>query len=609
VTVVAFINRIHHLPLRLLGLYNIPAVPVQLAEMLDTILKLGIRAEQVKQAKQGLTTTFTIGNVTAIAYEFLFGRSASIEAQAEVARLEVEQILRTDPTRVLTELFHKALSDTVGSVPLAAAEPLTSLALDKPEQWSMSWTTFPEVFQRALPRLPVYASTLTDPDAASALFWPTISTHGLAFNLLILQKVDATRAAALKATFQGAWTSALDASAASGTLYVIDLSLFESLDPNTVRGFVRFTPATLTLLTQDPATKALTPVAVRVSGRSGAGARFYSRSGSTSSAWLYALQAAKTSVTVYGIWLGHVYHWHIVTAAMQMTLYNTLPASHPVFQLLEPQSNYLIPFDDVLIVLWSSIAPSTSVSTPYQFLTLADQFAAGRNFFDDDPLTTLASLGLSQADFTVNQPWDAYPIVGQLLEIWDAAREYVGVFVDTTYADDQAVASDATLQAWIAASSDPGEGNIRGLPPMTSKANLARVLTSLVFRVTAHGTARLNATPNPAMTFVANFPPCLQDATIPAPDSVFDTKALLAFLPRTGTIGEMVTFYFTFAFSVPYVPFIPLEGIDANLFFSGGPAEPRNRALVVFRNRVLDFITKYDAGAGQRFQWPLNIET
>ena len=28
-------------------------------------------------------------------------------------------------------------------------------------------------------------------------------------------------------------------------------------------------------------------------------------------AWLYALQAAKTSITVWGIWLGHVYHWHI----------------------------------------------------------------------------------------------------------------------------------------------------------------------------------------------------------------------------------------------------------------------------------------------------------
>jgi hypothetical protein len=62
-------------------------------------------------------------------------------------------------------------------------------------------------------------------------------------------------------------------------------------------------------------------------------------------------------------------------------------------------------------------------------------------------------------------------------------------------------------------------------------------------------------------------------------------------------------------FSVPYVPLIPLEGLDANLSFPGGPTEPRNRAQIAFRTRVLDFITRYDAGAPQRYQWPLNIET
>jgi len=46
----------------------------------------------------------------------------------------------------------------------------------------------------------------------------------------------------------------------------------------------------------------------------------YSARSASPGAWLYALQAAKTSVTVYGIWLGHVYHWHLVTAAMQMTM-------------------------------------------------------------------------------------------------------------------------------------------------------------------------------------------------------------------------------------------------------------------------------------------------
>jgi hypothetical protein len=605
----AILTRVPHLPLWLLGLNDIPAVPVQLPEMADTLVRLGVRAAEIKQATQGLTVPFTIANQAAIAYEFLFGRGVSIEDEAANARNAIKQVVTTEPFRVVPELFDKALRGGDTELFKGPDDPLTALSLEQAEQWSLSWTTFPPVYQQAQPLLAAWASSLTDADVASATFWPMIAAHGLPFNLLILAKVEAARLDDFKTALQGAWTAELDTAFAGGRLFAIDLRLFESLEPSVVRGFTRFTPATLTLLTQDPQSKALTPAAIRVSGHLGAGAQVYSRAAATPSAWLYALQAAKTSVTVYGIWLGHVYHWHIVTAAMQMAFYNNLPDSHPLHRLLAPQSNYLIPFDDVLIVLWRHIAPATSLATPFEFLALADRFARGRSFFDDDPITTLTNLGLQAADFTVNEPWDQYPLVGSLLELWEATQGYVGVFVDATYASDAAVSADATLRAWMNAASAGSEGNLRGLPPMDSKANLARVLTSLIFRITAHGSARLNSSANPALTFVANFPPCLQDATIPPPDSVFDTKGLFSFLPKTGTIGEMVRFYFTFAFSVPYVPFIPLEGIDASLFFPGGPSEPRNRALIAYRDRVLKFIAGLDDGTIQRFQWPLNIET
>ena len=49
---------------------------------------------------------------------------------------------------------------------------------------------------------------------------------------------------------------------------------------------------------------------------------------------------------------------------------------------------------------------------------------------------------------------------------------------------------------------------------MTSRSALERVLTSLLYRVTIHGVARLTSSSNPALTFVANFPHCLQRAGI-----------------------------------------------------------------------------------------------
>jgi hypothetical protein len=144
---------------------------------------------------------------------------------------------------------------------------------------------------------------------------------------------------------------------------------------------------------------------------------------------------------------------------------------------------------------------------------------------------------------------------------------------------------------------------------MTSRSALERVLTSFLYRITVHGVSRLESSSNPALTFVANFPHCLQRATIPDPRARLSTRALLGYLPNTRTIAGAVGFYFTFAFSTPYEPFIPFGGVDANLFFPGGRRSPRNRALIELRNGLAGFIDDYQPESPQRFQWPLSIET
>ena len=111
---------------------------------------------------------------------------------------------------------------------------------------------------------------------------------------------------------------------------------------------------------------------------------------------------------------------------------------------------------------------------------------------------------------------------------------------------------------------------------------------------------------NPALAFVANFPPCLQDATIPDPTARFDTKALHRFLPRTGAIGSMVHFFSTFWASPPYVPLVPFGGVDSELFFED---EASNEALIEFRRFIIDFIERYEPDTPQIWQWERNIET
>ena len=620
---------------------NNPAIPVDVGDALETLARLGEREIETRQAKQGLTTLYTIADTTTTGYNFLFGRKLSTEdadARADVA----EALGHRSNTMLLASMGDQIFGDkekspfflrfvvgfaqkvvdrfTKGAEipelekPEHHAEPLTRLSLEKPEQYSMSWTVLPDVHARSQDVLPKYAATLQDADAATESFWPTISEYGLSYNLLIAQKLGASSLPHPRAAFGEAWKPAWDALEKKGLLYAIDLSIFDGWKPRQVDGLTRFTPGTVTLLEQDPGTKDLTPIAVRVAGYQVADEKVqgqvYVRGEATPSAWLWALQAAKTSVTVYGIWLGHVYHWHIVTAAMQYTMAKTsFDDDHPIHQLLAPMSKYLIGFDTVLLVLWKSVAPPTSIDTPRRFLKLCNQFAENRGYFDDDPTTALERLGITEADFTDQEPWDKYAFVPYLLELWEMVGGYARTFVDATYATDQAVREDRQLQEWIKRSGDPEEGNIRGLPEMDGKEALARVLHSLLYRITAHGNSRLSKSANPGLSFVGNYPPCLQDASIPQPGDTMTTKELLRRMPNTGTIGRMVVFYFTFSSSVPYEPFLPIAGLDDDLFFPGGMDDARNKALVLLRKALAEFIQQYSPDSPQLYQWPLNIET
>lgn len=575
---------------------HLPAIPLDEAAALDTVQRLHNRSIQQTQAKSGLNQKFTIDGKTRTSYEFLFGGGTGVGLSGE----------------------HEALASLRKGRPRGGQpEPTIGtdgpLTLDDPDQYALGWTTFPNVFEEGSHSLPSWSEALTDADSATRQFWPLIARHGYGFNLIVPERVTRERARALRGAFGSAWSRQVRSALAAGNLYVIDLSRFEDLPaPQTVNGAPRFTPATVTVLTRNPRTKTLTPVAIIVSAANGSDRTVYARSSASDGAWLYALQAAKASATLFGVWLGHVYGWHLVTAAMQMTMLNTLPTDHPVYQLLAPQSKYVIGFDDALFALWPQIAPPTSVSNADGLFGLANNYADGRSFFDDDPKPTIRRLGLRKRDFTARTAWDRYPVVQRFLGIWNLVEPYVDTFVNATYASDSAVAGDADLQTWIATSgsSDPNVGgNIAGLPEMNGRKALSKVLTSLLYRVTVHGISRMVSTSSPVATFQANYPMCLQRTDIPSPRARISPTELLSYLPNTDTISSAVNFFFIFAFSAPYEPFIPLTGVGNNLFFPGGIADQRNQALRELRRGLATFIDDYQPDMPQRFQWPLNIET
>jgi hypothetical protein len=375
----------------------------------------------------------------------------------------------------------------------------------------------------------------------------------------------------------------------------------ESLSDNTVR----FTPNTMTLLTMD-GKKSLTPIAVYVADPQDVNsAQTYTPK---SPAWIYALLAVKSSMTVYGIWLGHVYTQHIVTAAMLMTGLNTLPSTNIIYQLLAPQSDYIVPFDLVLMLAWSSLSPPTSISDTGKFLSLCNAFSARHDFFSTDPANMLATL--DPEDFTDSsvdkEPWNLYPNVQVVQKIWAIVAAYVGAAVDAGYADDAAVTADRDLANWIGAASTTG--NVAGLPKMNSKAALKAVVTSVLYRITFHGIGRLRNVGSPDPPFAPNYPPCLQSTTIPDPAQPLPTADLLSYLPNIGTLGNLITFYYIFAFNAPYVPLVPYKGPEDELFFDQGKYPAANQGLIDFRRGIQDFIRTFQPDWVQTGQWPRNIE-
>jgi hypothetical protein len=556
-----------------LGFYNCPAIPFWAdangnpdpTHVANTLAQLKLRGGEADPAYAALSTKYTIGgNKNITAYEFLYGSKFGTPPKPD--------------------------------------SPLCHLPLDEASQFTLPWTNYENVYTESLDLRNPFADTLKNShkDVATHSFWPTIAYFGIPYNLLLLNKITAKRVAELKTEFGDVWTAeGMDAEVAAGLAYEIDTRIIEEVESYTPEdGTVRFVPGCITLLVQDAQSKALKPTAVKLfTTGSTDETRVYAKG---SDAWIYALQAAKTSITVWGIWLGHVFHWHIPTAAMQMTMYNALPAGHPLWTLLAPQSDWLIDFDYVLLQVegvFDEISPPTPVAGPMALLALLDRYAADREFFDLDPLRELKAQNIDVKDFTVQKgkDWDAYPVAGYLIDIWKICQGFVKVVVNELYKSDSAVARDPGLKAWIDASKDPNNGNVK-LPDITTRPLLVELLTSLLYRVTAHGAGSLTSVVNPTLAFISNFPPCLQSKDMPQPNVELSDADLLKRMPYTGTMGTMATFYFTFAYSEPYTPAIPVGGDNLKLYWPDpGTAadEACNAALFKYRANIRSFVKQY----------------
>ena len=199
------IIKVRHLNLKKKGYTEMPAVPFILTETIATILKLGLRVEENKMAKNGLSNMYTINDETHSGYTFMYDK-----ASHDPGKTERETLLKRLGDLKEEELLDNTKLDRLFNV---AAQPgntkldqnLTESFLEHTDQFTMSWTNYYGIYQDSLPKANEYASALTDADAATEQFWPMIANNGFAYNLLFLQKVREEQIEEIKTDFGNTW--------------------------------------------------------------------------------------------------------------------------------------------------------------------------------------------------------------------------------------------------------------------------------------------------------------------------------------------------------------------------------------------------------------------
>ena len=125
-----FRTGLHHLHVRRLGFDHVPAIPVDIPGMLDTVLRLGVRTKRYEQPLQGLSNTYTIGGSTARAYEFLYGDEGA-DAKRGAARERLHGFLRRNPHSIDDAMAAEKLAERHDD---SAGNQLATLSLDDPTQ-------------------------------------------------------------------------------------------------------------------------------------------------------------------------------------------------------------------------------------------------------------------------------------------------------------------------------------------------------------------------------------------------------------------------------------------------------------------------------------------
>ena len=128
-------RNVAHLPLRLFGLKDVPAIPIILEDIPKTLFKLNDREHEMEQAVNGLSNKYTIGEFTEIGKTFMFGRThlkTDINARDHLSNTIKKSTLEKISNRAYLE---KRFSQKDSGYKDPQRDPVTRLSLEDAKQF------------------------------------------------------------------------------------------------------------------------------------------------------------------------------------------------------------------------------------------------------------------------------------------------------------------------------------------------------------------------------------------------------------------------------------------------------------------------------------------
>ncbi|HMG21943.1 MAG TPA: lipoxygenase family protein [Kofleriaceae bacterium] len=332
----------------------------------------------------------------------------------------------------------------------------------------------------------------------------------------------------------GVATDTLQLAAADHRLYVLDYAILVGLpaDPAGARHVPA--PFVLFYLRDDaaaPQGKRLVPVAIQVDRApplQPIGPEVFTPQ---SGEWwaLAKLMVQVADVNVHEM-KAHLFETHMCMEPFAVAAFRELDYRHPVGQLLAEH------FRDMILQMYvgrnSLLSPTGTPGAALSgasidgivgtgldgSLTITNRAHQQWRFDQAGLKADLARRGLLDPATSIPD----YPYRDDALLVSDAIEAYVKAYVFHYYASDAAVTADSELAAWRAAVVDPAQGNLAGVPAISTRATLIDVLTQIIFTCTAQHAAvnypqfdAIGLVPNMPAAAYNTLPPLQRLATVP----------------------------------------------------------------------------------------------